>query len=332
MQDLSFEQSNEGVTIVMPCYNGIRYIREAVESVLRQTDSRWRLLISDDGSNDGTRQYLSEIQHERVEVIFQPRNLGIFGNLNHLVSRVQGGLTYILCQDDEFCTSDAVRLILQEWSDQAGDVAYIRFNHSSDSQSALEHFEKEVLPAKVMPDSSDLFFFVFGCIPGNLSNVSFRTDIVEEFGHFDQTLPYAGDFEFWARVGRVRPWVITHTKVAVVRGHDGQASRNLNKKGELLPQLTRILDVLFANLVKQGHSPLRLRVFSTVCYVSMHRYMGIRQWMKDGSSLYVRLVGQTLGKAAFALPPALAWLTFFGTLGGKRLRVACAKWVLQGAK
>ena len=43
------------LSIVMPCYNGIKYIRLAVDSVLKQKNSDWTLIISDDGSNDGTK-------------------------------------------------------------------------------------------------------------------------------------------------------------------------------------------------------------------------------------------------------------------------------------
>ena len=88
------------ISIVMPTYNGMRYLRQAVESVLQQDCADWELIISDDGSEDGTREYLATIEDPRIRVHLQEKNLGIFGNLNFLFHHVSYGVTQILCQDD----------------------------------------------------------------------------------------------------------------------------------------------------------------------------------------------------------------------------------------
>ena len=45
---------NPLITILMPVYNGEKYLEEAVESILNQTFSNFEFLIIDDGSNDKT--------------------------------------------------------------------------------------------------------------------------------------------------------------------------------------------------------------------------------------------------------------------------------------
>ena len=317
------------LSIVMPCYNGIKYIRLAIDSVLRQRNADWTLLISDDGSNDGTREYLNQLSDPRIKVFLQPKNLGIFGNLNFLFSKVETPFTQILCQDDVFSSEDSVQKIGDEWGKQDEKIAFIRFNHSSDSKSRLEKFEKEVLPDTVDPKDSDLYFYVFGCIPGNLSNVSLRSQIVEQHGWFNTKLPYAGDFEFWSRVGRQAPWRITTTKVVNVRSHPDQASFTLNKRGELLTQLSSILETLYQNLVHAGHSRLALQWFGTLCYVSMHRYAGLRRAMKTKSMDYVRVTNRTLGRAKYCLHGPSSWLLFVLSLGGKLGKLSSAKWLLK---
>lgn len=317
------------LSIVMPCYNGIKYIRLAVDSVLQQKNPDWTLLISDDGSTDGTREYLNQLSDSRIQVFLQPKNMGIFGNLNFLFSKVETPITQILCQDDVFSSEDSVQKIEDEWQKQGENIAFIRFNHSSDSKSQLEKFEKEVLPDTVNPKDSDLYFYVFGCIPGNLSNVSLRSHIVEQHGWFNTKLPYAGDFEFWSRVGRQAPWRITTTKVVHVRSHPDQASFTLNKRGELLTQLSSILDTLYQNLVRAGHSRIALQWFGTLCYVSMHRYFGLRRALKTRSMDYVRVTNQTLGRASYCLSGPSSWLLFVLSLGGKLGKLSSAKWLLK---
>lgn len=316
------------ISIVMPTYNGLKYIQQAIESVLHQDFLDWELLISDDGSNDGTRDYLCSLQDQRIKVHLQAKNLGIFGNLNFLFERAQAELTQILCQDDHFIEPTSLRRIVEEWSGHAPDISFIRFNHGFDSASKLVQLETQVLPAIITPDRSDLYFFIFGCIPGNLSNVTLRTCTVADNGWFSTTLPYAGDFEFWSRVGHRAKWALSTSQVVMVRQHQEQASVTLNKQGELLPQLTTILTTLFNSLVAQGHSPGALRWLATISYIAQHRYSGIRLWQRGGGSRYVQLVDEVFGRSSFSLPRLASWLVTVLSAGGKFGRISAARHLL----
>lgn len=57
--------------ILMASYNGAAFIRQQVESIINQTFAEWRLIIRDDGSNDGTREILKEIESKdkRIKVL-----------------------------------------------------------------------------------------------------------------------------------------------------------------------------------------------------------------------------------------------------------------------
>jgi glycosyltransferase involved in cell wall biosynthesis len=66
----------------MPVFNGMPYLREAVESVLAQTLTSWQCVIVDDGSRDGTRDYLEALNDGRFVIIHQ-ENTGISGAINH---------------------------------------------------------------------------------------------------------------------------------------------------------------------------------------------------------------------------------------------------------
>jgi glycosyltransferase involved in cell wall biosynthesis len=58
------------VSVVMPTFNRLEYLRPAVESVLAQTFTRWELIIADDGSGADTRTYLQSLDDPRVRVIW----------------------------------------------------------------------------------------------------------------------------------------------------------------------------------------------------------------------------------------------------------------------
>lgn len=59
------------VTVLMPVFNGIPFLHEAVESILRQSLRDFIFLIIDDGSTDGSQDYLDQLSDPRVRVVHQ---------------------------------------------------------------------------------------------------------------------------------------------------------------------------------------------------------------------------------------------------------------------
>lgn len=57
------------VTVVMPVYNGERYLRGAIDSVLAQTFADFELLVINDGSTDGTAAILESYDDSRMRIV-----------------------------------------------------------------------------------------------------------------------------------------------------------------------------------------------------------------------------------------------------------------------
>jgi glycosyltransferase involved in cell wall biosynthesis len=305
------------ISILMPTYNGMKYLKQAIDSILSQTYQDWELLISDDGSNDGTQDFLSELHDRRITVYLQGENLGIFGNLNFLFSKASCQLTQILCQDDYLIDDDALHRLLEQWSRLSPEIAFLRCNQMLDFNSNHSKFAATALPPIVLPEHSDLFFFIFGCIPGNLSNVSVRTEVIKNAGGFRVDLPFAGDFEFWSRVGRLHPWAISKTNVAFVRIHPEQASTFLNRHGELFPQIRDILETLYRNLIYKGYPSTLLRLEVTINYISQHRSSGVKALINGKGTGYLHEISTQLDSSIVALGTTIGWVVCFVTLGGR---------------
>ena len=316
------------ISIVMPVWNGLPYLPEAVNSVLAQDFQDWELLIRDDGSSDGSRDYLASLDDPRIRIFTQGANLGIFGNLNFLFAEAQAPITQILCQDDYFAFPGAMSEIVAHWASIDDEIGFARCNAKPDQHGgSLRDFGERAMPMTIRPDEADLYFFLFGCIPGNLSNVSLRTSLVERLGGFNQAIPYAGDFDFWSRAAKLmafqrvdRPWV--H-----VRAHAGQASSYLNLRGELVPQLYSIVDRLFSTL-ETRYDPGLLRFYATISYDTQHRWAGVMQRLRGGRS-YLSAVEESADRYP-AFPNALArWACFFVSLGGRYGRPFLARRLLD---
>ena len=64
------------IDVLLATYNGEKYVKEQIESILNQTYSNIRLVISDDCSKDNTREVLKQYENNpKVEIHYQKKNL-----------------------------------------------------------------------------------------------------------------------------------------------------------------------------------------------------------------------------------------------------------------
>jgi len=88
------------VSVAMAVYNGERYLRQAVDSVLAQTFCDFEFLIVDDGSTDSTPEILAGYGDRRVVVISNSQNVGLTRSLNRCLERARGEYVARMDADD----------------------------------------------------------------------------------------------------------------------------------------------------------------------------------------------------------------------------------------
>lgn len=95
---------NELVSIIVPVYNVKKYITATIESVLAQTYTNWELLLIENGSTDGTRefleQYLQENQDDRIRYVAMGENAGAAAARNYGMDLSSGRFVAFLDSDD----------------------------------------------------------------------------------------------------------------------------------------------------------------------------------------------------------------------------------------
>src|SRR5262245_54137675 len=92
------------VSIVLPTYNGSRYLARAVESVRRQTYPHWELLLQDDCSTDSTPELIGQLaaSDERIKPARNVQNLRLPRSLNAGFARAAGDLLAWTSDDNEY--------------------------------------------------------------------------------------------------------------------------------------------------------------------------------------------------------------------------------------
>ena len=93
------------VSVIVPAYNHERYVQETIRSIIAQTYMNIELLVTDDGSTDGTFAKISEFENEcrarfaAVRFATQ-KNAGICATLNSLLADAHGEFVYPIASDD----------------------------------------------------------------------------------------------------------------------------------------------------------------------------------------------------------------------------------------
>ncbi len=96
------------VSVVMSVYNGEKYLRESVDSILNQTFHDFELFVIDDGSSDNTKKIIESYSDERIIFTSRP-NKGLVASLNEGIERARG--KYIARQDaDDISYPERLRL------------------------------------------------------------------------------------------------------------------------------------------------------------------------------------------------------------------------------
>jgi len=106
-------QNKQLVSIALATYNGERFLKEQLDSILNQTYQNTEIIITDDASTDGTKNILKEYatKDNRIKVLFNDSNLGLLRNFEKVVKLTQGSIIAFSDQDDVWALDKIEKLL-----------------------------------------------------------------------------------------------------------------------------------------------------------------------------------------------------------------------------
>ena len=113
------------IDILMATYNGEKYLKEQIDSILNQTYKNINLIIADDCSKDSTREILKEYEKKdkRVKVFYQEKNLGCVKNFEFLLNQVKSEI-FMLSDQDDVWLPEKVEKTYQKLENENADLAF----------------------------------------------------------------------------------------------------------------------------------------------------------------------------------------------------------------
>ena len=118
---------DKSITVLMSTYNGEKYLKEQIDSILAQKDVDLRVLIRDDGSSDGTLRILDEYASRDTRVrYYKGKNVGPAKSFLELMYQASGTTYYSLCDQDDVWDDDKLftAITMIQKLDQAKPALY----------------------------------------------------------------------------------------------------------------------------------------------------------------------------------------------------------------
>ena len=211
------------VSVVLPTFNRLRFLRPTIESVYAQTFTDWELIIADDGSDLETRQYLQSLANDpRVTVVWLPHTGRPSMVRNAALLRAAGEYVAFLDSDDLWATRKLERQIETLRARVNCRWSYTAFLRVDASANPLP--EEAVRPW--VPYEGDIFEQVV------TTRASIRTpsvlatrQLIAQAGGFDEALLSAEDYDLWLRLALYSEVAIVDEPLVYVRYHDENHTR-----------------------------------------------------------------------------------------------------------
>lgn len=183
------------ITIILPVYNSIKYIKECLDSISKQAFTDWKLLIFDDGSTDGTLEYLEDWVKNESKAILYKRNQSYISNLNEGIDLADS--KYIARMDaDDIMYPERLKVQL-DFMEQNEDIDLVCSSVECIKEDGSSNgYFGAFFPEQIM-DASDLMFMNQIVHP----SVLMRTEFIQKNNiRYKEEFKYAEDWEMWTQM------------------------------------------------------------------------------------------------------------------------------------
>jgi len=190
---------NPLVTVLMPVYNGEKYLKKSIESILNQTFKDFEFLVIDDGSTDKSVEIIKSFNDTRIRLEHNKVNLGLIKTLNNGLVLSRGKyIARMDCDDISLPKRLSAQVNFMEKHPEIGVCG---------SWVEVIGLEKKFINKYPQKHEEARAYLLFNT-PLAHPAVIIRKDVLERYHlKYDENYTHAEDYELWSRI-------IDHTKIS----------------------------------------------------------------------------------------------------------------------
>ena len=207
------------VTVLMPVYNGEKYLREAIESILKQDFSDFEFLIINDGSTDSSKEIISSYSDSRICIVDNEKNIGLVSTLNKGLDLALGEyIARMDCDDISVKSRLSVQVrLMDENKDLGASGSFYRL---------LRKNKKSISDFPISNDEIKAFM-VFNCPIAHPSAI-IRNSIIKMHNlKYSSEYIHCEDYNLWSQISEFAQLANTSEVLLSYRVHENQITGNV---------------------------------------------------------------------------------------------------------
>lgn len=183
------------ISIIVPVYNGEKYIEKCILSIANQTYLNIQIIVVDDGSTDNTVKIVQKLMErdERIMYLYQT-NKGVSAARNLALSKAEG--EYIgFCDSDDWIESDMYEVLMNNILYHGADISIVQYFLESEEKGIIAPFGNDSV-VEIYTAEDALKEMCKGCLLlGQLWNKLFKASAISET-RFDESISICEDILF----------------------------------------------------------------------------------------------------------------------------------------
>ena len=228
------------ISIIMAVYNGEKYLRLAINSVLQQDFIDYEFIIVDDCSNDSTATIISSYEDERIKYIKNKVNLGQTPSLNIGLSLAKGKYIARIDADDIYLPEKLEKQF--NFMENNSNVVVCGTNGLKIDDNG------EIIGTYSVPQKSkDLLFHILYGSPIIHVSVLMRRSIIIANGGYNEEYPYCADFALWSKL-ITNKYNVLNLPLTLIKFRLFDGSLGVAKK--LGPSGKEATDIIYSNITE----------------------------------------------------------------------------------
>ncbi len=212
-------QDHPFFSVIVPTYNQARYLGEALDSLLAQTDPDWEAVVVNDGSTDSTPEVLEAYlkRDERFRAVHK-ENGGVASALNEGLRQANGEWVCWLSSDDLF--EPRKLQIHREWIVKH-PTCHFFFSHFRELDDATGKFVDPPL-WRTVPNGEWQVLEMLRCTYVHGNSICIHRKEWIEAGSFNKELRFGQDYDMWLRLLALYPAMFIPDRTCITRRHSSQ--------------------------------------------------------------------------------------------------------------
>jgi glycosyltransferase involved in cell wall biosynthesis len=191
------------VSVIIPSYNHEKYVAQAIQSVLDQTYQDFEIIITDDGSTDGSVNEINKFTDPRIRLFVFDKNQGACTAVRKCLDEARGDYVTVLSSDDIFFPDKLEKQVsfLDEHTEMGAvfGLAHI-IDEDGNDFADKSHFYYSIFkqPNRNRHEWLNYFFYKGNCLCH--PSILIRKECYKTVGYYDERYAQLPDYDFWIRL------------------------------------------------------------------------------------------------------------------------------------